>query len=140
MAAAHLLPHLLILLLLVCLTSCPYHCGGVGSGMGDGRGGGTDSGRQQPSSKWRGAPASTANADCNEMDEDGEGPKIKNRKININCYILCHRCLQLCRVSILALMPLVCPGWLSCCLLSSTALLLKEGKIKVVLFTVRYLQ
>jgi hypothetical protein len=39
------------------------------------------------------------------------------------CYILCHHCLSLCQVSVLALMPLVCPGWLLCCLLSSAALL-----------------
>jgi hypothetical protein len=41
-------------------------------------------------------------------------------RLNIYCYILCHRCLQHCQVSVLTLMPLVCPVWLLCCLLSST--------------------
>jgi hypothetical protein len=54
------------------------------------------------------------------MDEDGEGSKQEDRKIEYLCYILCHCCLQLCQISILALMPLVCLGWLLCCLLSST--------------------
>ncbi len=35
--------------------------------------------------------------------------------------MLPHRCLWLCWVSVLALMPLVCPSWLLCCLLSSAA-------------------
>jgi hypothetical protein len=54
------------------------------------------------------------------MDENDEGPRIKNRKITYICYILCHNCLQLCQVSILAHVPLVCPGWLLYCFLSST--------------------
>jgi hypothetical protein len=85
-----LLPHPLVLLPLACLTPYPHHCGGTGSGMGGGVGGGMGggvgggmgndggSGRQQSSSKWRGAPASKANANGDGMDEDGEGPKIKN--------------------------------------------------------------
>jgi hypothetical protein len=55
------------------------------------------------------------------MDEDGEGPIIKYRKINYSFFISCHCCLQLCQVSVLALRPLVRPSWLSCCLWSSAA-------------------
>jgi hypothetical protein len=44
-----------------------------------GHGGGSE--RGQLSSKWRGAPASKAYLDGNGMDEDGEGSKIKYRKI-----------------------------------------------------------
>jgi hypothetical protein len=48
--------------------------------------------------------------------------KLSIERFNIHCYILCYCCLQLCQVSILTLMPLVCPdGLLSCCLLSCAA-------------------
>ncbi len=66
------IPSLLVLLLVACLTPCPYHRGGVG-----GVSGGGGSGRRQSLSKWRGAPASKANADGDGMDEDSEGPKNK---------------------------------------------------------------
>jgi hypothetical protein len=49
----------------------------VGGGVGHGGG----SGRQQLLSKWRGAPTLKAYANGNGMDEDGEGPKTKHRKI-----------------------------------------------------------
>ncbi len=48
------------------------------------------------------------------------GSKNKHRKIKYLCYIFCHYCLQLCRVSDLTRMPLVCLSRLLYCLLSST--------------------
>ncbi len=77
-------PRPLVLLPPAYFTPCPYHYSGVGGGMGDGVGNGGGSGRQQLSSKWRGAPALKGNANCNGMDEGGEWPKTKHRKININ--------------------------------------------------------
>ncbi len=53
------------------------------------------------------------------MDEDGEGHNINYRKIK---YLMLNFTPSLPPTlpnSILALMPLVCPSWLLCCLLSS---------------------
>jgi hypothetical protein len=53
--------------------------GGVGGDSGKSNGGCSE--RQQSMSKLRGAPASKANTINNRMNEDGEGPKVKYRKI-----------------------------------------------------------